>query len=161
MKTILIIIGLLLLAFIVWYVMRGRAWLKTKPWAQSFFAWIEPIETALYKKSETLLVGRLMWVGGFFVTAYDSLAMFLPSLDLTPISNRVLSFVPDDMRPLVVSSALAGIGLLIGWLRKRTTKPLEVVAVPDDAPPAVAAAVDKVEAANAQAVAAATAAKAA
>lgn len=118
----------IVLLVILWYALRGRAWLKEKPWAQGFFAWIEPIEIALYKKSETILVGRLMWVGGFFVTAYDSLATFLPSLDLTPITNRVLSWVSDDLRPLIVSAAVTGIGLLINWLRKRTTKPIEAVA---------------------------------
>jgi hypothetical protein len=122
------IIVVLLLLVVLWYALRGRAWLKEQPWAKGFFAWIEPIEIALYKKSETILVGRLMWVGGFLVTGYDSLATFLPSLDLTPVTNRVLSWVSDDLRPLVVSASLAGIGLLINWLRKRTTKPVEAVA---------------------------------
>ena len=122
------IIIVVLLAVVLWYALRGRAWLKEQPWARRFFAWVEPIEIALYKKSETILVGRLMWVGGFLVTAYDSLAVFLPSLDLTPITNRALSWVSDDLRPLIVSAAVAAIGLLINWLRKRTTKPVEAVA---------------------------------
>ena len=121
------IIIVVLLAVVLWYALRGRAWLKEQPWAKGFFAWIEPIEIALYKKSETILVGRLMWVGGFLVTAYDSLAVFLPSLDLTPITNRLLSSIPDDMRSLVISAAVMGLGLLINWLRKRTTKPLDAV----------------------------------
>jgi hypothetical protein len=122
------IIIVVLLLVVLWYALRGRAWLKEQPWMQGFFAWIEPIEIALYKKSETILVGRLMWVGGFLVTGYDSLATFLPSLDLTPVTNRALSWVSDDLRPLVVTGAVTLIGLLINWLRKRTTKPVDAVA---------------------------------
>jgi hypothetical protein len=101
---------------------------SNKPWAKGFFAWIEPIEIALYKKPKTILVGRLIWVGAFLVTAYDSLATFLPALDLTPITNRTLSRVSDDLRPLVVTGAVALIGLLVNWMRKRTTKPVDAVA---------------------------------
>jgi hypothetical protein len=36
--------------------------------------------------------------------------------------------VSDDLRPLVVTGAVTLIGLLINWLRKRTTKPVEAVA---------------------------------
>lgn len=118
----------LLLAAIVWYALRGRAWLKEQSWTQGFFAWIEPIETKLYQKSETMLVGRLLSVGGFLITAYDSVAMYATSFDLTPVTGRVLSKVPEDMRGLVVSGVLFVVGLLIAWLRKRTTKPLAEVA---------------------------------
>lgn len=131
MKLILptaIIVGL-----IVWYALKGRAWLKTKSWAEPFFAWIEPIEIALYKKSETILMGRLIWVGGLFVTAYDSAAAFLPNLDLTPVTTRIFDalHVANDMRALATSAFIAAIGLAMTWLRKRVTKPLEEVAAPE------------------------------
>jgi hypothetical protein len=122
-----------ILVALIWYALKGREWLKTKPWAVKFFAWIEPFEIALYKKSETILVGRLLWVGGLFVTFYDSIAVFASSLDLTPITTRVFDWlnIPPDMRGLTVS-ALAGIlGLLINRLRSRVSKPLELVSVPD------------------------------
>ncbi|KRP85969.1 hypothetical protein AOQ73_36445 [Bradyrhizobium pachyrhizi] len=77
-------IALLALALIVL-----RPCLKKQVWAQSFFAWIDPIELALFKKSETILVGRLLWIGGLFVTFYDAAATFVHSLDLTPLTTRV------------------------------------------------------------------------
>jgi hypothetical protein len=118
---------------IIWYALAGRKWLKSKPWAQGFFAWIEPLELALYKKSETILVGRLLSVGAFVVTIYDGLATFVQSLDLTPVTTRIFDapHIPPDMRNLSISAFIGIVGLLISYLRKRTTKPLELVAVPD------------------------------
>lgn len=123
-----IIVGL-----IVWYALKGRSWLKTKPWAEGFFSWIEPIEIALYKKSETILMGRLIWVGGLFVTAYDSAAAFLPNLDLTPITTRIFDalHVANDFRALATSAFIAAIGLAINWMRSKVTKPLSEVAAPE------------------------------
>ena len=129
----LIIPTAIIVALIVWYALKGRAWLKTKPWAQGFFAWIEPIEIALYKKSETILMGRLLWVGSLFVTAYDSATTFLPNLDLTPITTRIFDalHVANDFRALATSAFIAAIGLAINWLRSKVTKPLSEVAAPE------------------------------
>ncbi len=149
-----IIILALILAAIVWYAMNGRAWLKTQTWAHGFLSWIEPAEIALYKKSETLLVGRLMWFASGIVTLNDALAVMAPSLDWTPITTRLLGPVPEDLRGIVVTIGLGSIGLLIGWLRKRTAKPIELVAAPTT--PATVAVEAKVEQANAEAVAVAT-----
>ena len=153
MKNLVLIIVTLLIVFAVWYALKGREWLKTKPWAQSFFAWIEPLEIALYKKSETLLMGRMLWVGGLLVTSYDSVATFATGLDMTPLTNRLLSFVPDDLRGLTVSGIMMAIGLAISRLRKRITAPLEVVAAPSTVSPAAAAVVQAAADATAQAVA--------
>lgn len=155
-----LIVVAIIIALLLWYALRGRAWLKEQSWAQGFFAWVGPIEATLYRKSETMLIGRLLSAGGFLVTAYDFLALALPSLDWTPITNRLLADIPDDLRGTVVSAILMGLGLLIGWLRKRTTKPLEVVSLPEQVPPDVAAAVAHAENANAQAVAVVADAKA-
>lgn len=150
MKTLIILA--LITALLLWYALQGRDWLKSKPWpwVQKFFAWIEPIEILLFRKSQTILVGRMLWLGGGLVTAYDMVAVFASSLDLTPITTRVLSGVPEDMRGLVVSSIFGLIGLMINWLRQRTTKPVEMVAVPDKvvaANPEVFAAADNTKAA--------------
>lgn len=142
-----------LVALVAWYAMVGRRWLLTQPWAALFFRLIEPIETKLFRKSETLLVSRLLGFGGFLVTLYDTFAVLVTSLDWTPVTSRLLASVPPDLRGLVVSGAIGLLGLLIGWLRKRTTKPIEIVALPIDAPPEVQAAAAQVEDANQQAVA--------
>lgn len=151
-----------LLALLLWYALKGRAWLKTKSWAQGYFSVVEPVEIALYKKSETILVGRLLWLGGSLVTIYDVAAVSFSSLDLTPVTSRVLARVPEDMRGLVVSATFAAIGLLISWLRKRTTQPIEITAVADkDVTPKVAEALAMADATKTEAVAAVVEAKAA
>lgn len=150
------IVFLMFLACVLWYAMWGRAWLKAQTWAQGWFAFIEPMETALYKKSETMLVGRLAWVSSLVVTAYDGVATFATGLDLTPITSRILSWAPEDMRGLIVAASVGAIGLMITRLRMRTTKPIELIAAPTT--PATVAAEATVDVANANAVAVAKAA---
>lgn len=149
--AIIFVIGLLML-----YALVIRPWLKNQPWAQKFLAWVEPIEIALFKKSETVLVGRLVWVGGLFVSAYDGLAQFASSLDLTPLTTRIFDalHIPPDLRGLTVSAFVMGVGLAVVKLRKQTTKPLELVAVADkDVTPKVAEAIAMAGATNVEAVA--------
>jgi hypothetical protein len=151
-----------ILAAVIWYALKGRAWLKSQSWTGGFFAWIEPIETVLFKKSETILMGRLLWVGGLFVTAYDTVASLVSSLDITPLTTRIFDWlqIPPDMRGLTVSAFVAVIGLMINRLRAKVTKPLELVAVPDaQITPAAAVAMAKAETATDQAVAAVAEAK--
>jgi hypothetical protein len=160
MTTALATIAMILI-IALWYLLVGRAWLKTKSWARGFFSAIEPIEIALFKKSETVLAGRLLWFGGLIVSSYDAVAVFAQGLDLTPVTSRVLAQVPEDMRGLVVTAVFTLIGYLMVWLRKRTTKPIEIVAASDkDSTPNTVAAVAAADAASDNAVAAVTEAKA-
>jgi hypothetical protein len=123
--TVLAVITVLLL----WYALHGREWLKTKSWAQGFFAWIEPIEIVLFKKSETILFARLKVVWGIVLTVL----MQLSSANLTPL----LPFVPEKHRG-IAEAAINSLPLLLSLLgaadekqRNGTTKPIELVAVPD------------------------------
>lgn len=162
MTNILVFLAVLVVLFLA-YAIVGRTWLKKQAWAQSFFTWIEPFEIAVFQKSETILIGRLLWVGGLLVTFYDGIAIFMSSLDLTPVTTRLFDFahVPPDMRGVATTAFITGLGYLINWLRKRTTKPLEVVAVASkDVTPAVAQALVVAEAAKQDAVAAVQEAKA-
>jgi hypothetical protein len=162
--TYLLLILALFVVSVTLYAVWLRPWLKTKPWADGFFNLIEPVEIALFKKSETVLIGRLIWVGSLFVGAYDAVAVFAQSLDLTPLTTRLfdLAHIPPDMRGLAVTAALVLLGRLITWLRSRTTKPLEVVAVASkDVTPAVAQALITAEVTKQDAVDAVTEAKAA
>jgi hypothetical protein len=160
MKTLVVlavITGLLLL-----YALWGREWLKTKPWAQGFFAWIEPIEITLYRKSETILFARLKVVWGIALTVL----MQLSSANLTPL----LPFVPEKHRGLA-EAAINSLPLLLSLLgaadekqRLTTTKPIELVAVPDKVvaeTPKLAEAVAIADATKFEAVAAVAEAKAA
>lgn len=155
--TIFMFVLALIVALGFLYALVLRPWLKKQPWMQEFFLEIEPIEIALFKKSETILVGRLLWVGGLVVTLYDSLAVFVHSLDITPVTTRIFDWlqIPPDMRNLTATAFIGIIGLLINRLRKSTTKPLELVAVPEaQVTPAAAQAMAKAETAKDQAVAA-------
>lgn len=141
----------ILLALILWYALAGRAWLKSKSWAQGFFAWVEPIEIALFKKSETILFARLLSGLGAILTVLTQLG----EINLTPL----MPFVPEKYQA-VVNVAFNCLPLLItavGWmvekLRNRTTKPIELVAVPESAtPPEVKEAIEVAEIAKVQAV---------
>lgn len=160
----LAIILIILAIVLIWYALWGRAWLKNRSWAAGFFAWIEPIEIALFKKSETILIGRLLWVGGFLVTAYDGLAVFASSMDLTPLTTRIFDtlHVPPDVRGLTVTAFLAALGLIMNGLRAKVSKPLELVAVADkDVTPRIAEAIAMADATKEEAVAVVNDAKAA
>jgi hypothetical protein len=160
--TIFLLVLALLVALAFIYALVLRPWLKKQPWAQGFFASVDTLESALFKKSETILVGRLLWIGGLFVTFYDGLATFVHTLDLTPLTTRIFDWlqIPPDMRNLSATAAIGIIGLLINRLRKTTTKPLDVVALPQSqVTPAAAQAIAKADDANQQAVQAVAEAK--
>jgi hypothetical protein len=162
-------LGITLAGFVVlvlWYAIRGRAWLQEQSWAKGFFAWIEPLEIGLFKKSETILIGRLLWLGGLIVTFYDGLAVFAQSLDLTPLTTRLFDalHIPTDMRGMAGTAFITGLGYLISWMRKRVSKPIELVALPDKVVaenPRVAEAVAMADATKTEAVQAVVEAKAA
>jgi hypothetical protein len=118
-----------IVAILLVYVLWGRDWLKKQSWAQGFFAFVEPIEIFLYKKSETILLARSLSVLGAVLTVLTQLG----SIDITPI----MPLVPDqyegvvrtvwNMLPLLIT----GLGMIVEKLRNQTTKPIELVAVPD------------------------------
>jgi hypothetical protein len=127
MKTLIalaVITGLLLA-----YALKGREWLKSKSWAQPFFAWVEPIEILLFRKSETILFARLKMLTGVLLMILSQVG----TIDLTPI----MPFVPDQYEPYIraVFNLMPLIITAVGWmdekLRNTTTKPIELVAVPD------------------------------
>jgi hypothetical protein len=149
--TALILVGALML-----YALVIRPLIRKTTWGAAFLDKIEAAEIALYKKSETMLVGRLVWVGGLLVSAYDALAEFAKQLDLTPLTTRIFDalHIPPDLRGLTASAAVMGLGFMIVKLRKDTTKPLALVAAPAALPSSTKAAIAQADAAKEQAVAA-------
>jgi len=149
MKLLLVIafVSVLFSAYVVW----GRPWLRKAEWAKPFFTFIEPVEIALWWKSETVLKARAKMVLGVLLTFLAQIG----TLDLTPI----MPFVPDQYEPTLraLFNLLPLILTVGGWvdekLRKDTTKPLEVVAIPEAAPPEVKLAAVKAEIATEKAVA--------
>lgn len=125
----LLIFLAIIVAILLWYAFHGREWLKRQPWAQGFFAWIEPIEIVLFRKSETILFARMKILSGLILTLLTQIG----SIDLTPL----MPLVPDKYEPLVrgAFNLMPLIITIMGWmdesLRKTTTKPLELVAVPE------------------------------
>ena len=155
MSIIAIRVALVLLALSVLltvYALWIREWLKAKPWAAPFFAWIEPIEIALYQKSEVILFARLKVLGGLLLAMLTNIG----TIDLTPL----MPFVPEKWQPYVhaVFNLMPLILSAVGWfdeqLRKKTTKPIELVAVPAaSVTPEVAVAIAQADEAKEQAVA--------
>ena len=146
MTTLIAILVLFSASLLAW-ILFLRRWLKAHGYAQAFFAWIEPIEIALYSKSETILWARLQQLGGFVMLVLPEIG----AVDATPF----LPFVPDNHKWWVAATpgvALAVNGMICEHQRRHCTKPLEVVALPAQVPPDVAAAVEKAEAAKQTAV---------
>lgn len=137
------------------YALFGREWLKQQPWAQGFLAAIEPVEIALWSKSETILWARLKMLTGIVLTILTQAQV----IDITPL----LPFIPDKYDALVTHAwamlpmIISVMGMMDEKLRRDTTKPLEVVALPEAVltHPAVAAEVAKAADANDAVVAAA------
>lgn len=153
--TAFLLILALIVVFAFVYALVIRKWLKTKTWAQGYFTAVEPFEIALFKKSETVLVGRLVWFGGLMVTLYDGFVAYFSSLNFEPLTTRIMDFlhIPTDLRGFTLSAFVTALGLAIVRLRKTTTKPLELVAVPDaQVTPAAAKAMDQAETAKDKAV---------
>lgn len=151
MKLIIavVIIALLFGFYAAW----GRDWLKRQPWAAGFFRAIEPVEIALYKKSETVLFARIKVLTGVVLTLLTQLggADFTPVLPYIPEAYRGLAQFGINLLPMFITL----VGIMDERLRNTTTKPLELVALPESKPlpPAVAEAVAVAEQAKAEAVA--------
>lgn len=129
------------------YVVAGRYWLKRQWWTGRFFDWIEPIEIKLWSKSETLLWARYRQALGLLVALFA----FIGAFDITPFYG----IIPEKFQwmlpfaPLVISAS----GGLAEYLRRYTTRPLELVAVPDEgASPRVEKAIAEAEKAKEKAV---------
>lgn len=147
------IIALCIIVFLLAiYAAFIRPWLKSKAWAKPFFDWIEPIEIALYKKSDTILFARLKVLTGLLLTALTQIG----TINLTPL----YPVIPDKWEPYL-NAAFNMLPLIIsfvGWMDERlrisTTKPIELVAIKEAGPvsPEVASAIGMAEAAKAQAV---------
>jgi len=149
--AIFIIVLSLLVLLSRLYAIWLRPWLKQKAWAKPFFDWIEPIEIALFKKSETILFARLQVFIGLLLTFLTQAGQ----IDLTPI----MPLVPDQYESYLriafnlIPLTLSALGAINEWLRNRVTKPIELVAVKESAVPEdVKAAIALADAAKEQAV---------
>lgn len=150
--TIFAVSLFILSALLTVYALWVREWLKAKPWTAPFFELVEPIEILLFKKSPTILFARLKVFTGLLLTFLTSIG----GIDLTPI----MPFVPDKYEPYVKAAfnlmplILSAVGWMDESLRKKTTLPIELVAVQEaTAPPEVKVAIAQAQEAKEQAVA--------
>lgn len=138
------------------YVIWGRNWLKAKtwPWSKRFFEITEPIEILLWQKSETILWSRFLQLLGAVAAGLT----WFGALDVTPI----VMLVPEKYQPWLMAAPFVAVtlaGIISELLRRSTSKPLEIVAVPDNASPVIQAEVQKAQDAKEEAVATIAAAK--
>lgn len=144
---ILIFVGLFV-ALLLFYVLWGRAWLKTKPWMRGFFDFIEPIEIFLWRKSETLLWARFLMVAGMIPPMLEQFSA------LKPLFDGIAPYLPANWQSYI-SLTFTILGMVGEVQRRYTTKPLEIVELPSAVPAPVAAALAKADDAKVEAVAAA------
>jgi hypothetical protein len=136
------LIIILLTIVVAFYVALLRPWLCKQPWASGFFDAIEPIERNLWLKSETILWSRYLAALGAALTA-------AANIDPTLVS-MLIGVLPDQYQWVgkFLPLTLTLFGMMGERLRRDTTKPLAVVAMANDAPPEVKAAVARAETAN-------------
>lgn len=158
MKTFLVLFALASVAAIV-YAMWGRAWLKKQPFAKPFFDFVEPIELFLFKNSETILFARLKIFTGVMLAVLTYMGAF----DFSSVAF-VRALIPEEHQkifdgavaavPVIVPLLISLVGAIDEWLRNRTTKPIELVAVNESTASAeVKEAIEAADAVKAEAVA--------
>lgn len=117
------------------YVVVIRPWLRTKEWAKPFFAGpiTEWIELHLFRKSETLMWARWQMFIGPAITSLQSFG----AIDITPLVTVLTFVLPPKYQWLaqVIAQGWPMLFALLGAIgefqRRDTTKPLELVAVPE------------------------------
>lgn len=128
--TFTVLVSLLVLAsLIAIWVTIARPILLCYDWAKPFFLAIEPFELWVYKKSETILWARFKVFVGLLLTILTQ----SQAIDITPL----MPLVPDAWEPTVkilwgmIPMVISVLGLIDEKLRYDTTKPIEVVALPE------------------------------
>lgn len=151
MLNISLALALFLVVFIIVWVTYGRDWVATTQRGARFLAWIEPFEIALYKKSNTILWARFKMLTGALLTLMTQMG----EIDITPLlpllSEKWRGPVQVGFNFLPLTITL--MGMIDEQQRNNTTKPVEIVALPNAvlAEPEVAQAVAHVEIAQANA----------
>ena len=86
-------VGAALLATMIYVMIRPV--LKEQPWMAGFFRVMEPIEIALFKKSETILFARLKMLTGVLLTLLTTIG----SVDMSAVMPLLWSCVSVSSRP--------------------------------------------------------------
>ena len=123
-------VGAALLATMIYVMIRPV--LKEQPWMAGFFRVMEPIEIALFKKSETILFARLKMLTGVLLTLLTTIGSVDMSavMPLLPEKHRGIAQAFLSLMPMLITL----LGLIDEKLRNTTTKPVELVALPENKP---------------------------
>ena len=130
--------ALLLAVIVLTYALVLRPIIRQREWLPEFYDRADGFwaRAALYLKGwRTIIISRLQVIAAFALAAHEAIAAtvhhvwpHLSGFDWTPFSSRLLAPVPADMRPLVISLAIAAIwfigGVVHEWLRRITDGPV-------------------------------------
>jgi len=146
-----IVVGLLVfISLVSIYAVLIRPWLRKKEWAQGFFAnpVVEWMEIHFWRKSETVLVARAFQLVGVI----GATAGYLGGIDYSIFAL----IVPEAWQPFLplLPTLFNALGAMMSALRRDTTLPLEVVELPQVVSQKVAVAIEKLDEAKHEAVAA-------
>lgn len=116
MLTLFGIAVILISVYIIW--LRDFLLLK---WPSRFSKW-HTIEDTLWNGSRQILVSRFYWIGGFLLTAHDTLAA--NGFDWTPVVDQFKAWVPEQFRTIAFGLGMVLTGLLFEYLRNLSTAPV-------------------------------------
>lgn len=117
---------LALIIFVSWfYILFVREWAVSR-WPDHFGPWYK-LEEWLWLNSRQILIARLYWVGGILIGLHETLAQ--QGFDVTPFLVQIEEYIPERWRPMlapfIIPVFLGATGVLIEWLRRITTEPLD------------------------------------
>jgi hypothetical protein len=126
---------------------------QTWPWSQAFFNWLKPIEIRFWRNSKTIFMARLKMIVGALLSLFTQIGTISlePLVMVFPPERQAFVRILLGLIPLI----LTVLGVIDEYLRRETTKPIELVAVDaSKLPPDTKQALDIAEMAKAEAVAA-------
>lgn len=123
------ILSILFLAAVVgaayWWILRPV--LRTRPELKSTYDTLDSFWARLNRRTRgwrTIILARSVQLGWFIVGLHDAVIPYLAGVDWTPITERVLAFIPPDMRTLALSIFGILCGAVVEWFRRITTGPV-------------------------------------
>lgn len=117
-------------ALSIWFI----PWARKQKWAAEYFWWLEPVAITTFQKSESVLYDRVKQLVGAVATLFGVVLPLVGAIDPT-VFMPFLTWVPEEYRTILVAVPALALWLdgMVGVkLRKQSTLPLPVVALPMD-----------------------------
>lgn len=123
------VVSILFIAAVVgaayWWVLRPV--LRTRPDLQAHYAAIDGFWAWLNERTRgwrTIILARLVQLGWAALALHDAVIPYLVGVDWTPLTARVLAFIPPDLRALALSLFGVLCAAVVEWFRRITTGPV-------------------------------------